>query len=122
MKLQNQMSTGNWMDVDDNRVEEFISHCVQQNQRVGRGRDWVTMDRNQVIAYLESGHELRNGSDWYDRCRCIEAHDRIIEKRRAAAPPVEMVKCGCGCTIPSTLVMSASLGSSCSECYDEMSN
>jgi hypothetical protein len=42
--------------------------------------------------------------------------------RRAAAPPVKMVKCSCGHTVPSGSVMSASMGSSCPDCYDRMSN
>ena len=43
------------------------------------------------------------------------------------APPktdiaeIELKKCSCGHTIPKTLVMSASMGSSCPECYDRMS-
>lgn len=35
---------------------------------------------------------------------------------------VEMKKCSCGHTIPKHLVMSASLGSSCPDCYDKMSD
>jgi len=30
-------------------------------------------------------------------------------------------KCDCGCTVPASLVMSASLGSACPDCYDKMS-
>jgi len=33
----------------------------------------------------------------------------------------DMVKCDCGHVVPRSCVMGASLGSSCSECYDEMS-
>jgi hypothetical protein len=39
-----------------------------------------------------------------------------------ATPAVKQVKCRCGHTVPQTLVMSASLGSSCPDCYDRMSN
>jgi len=34
----------------------------------------------------------------------------------------EMVKCSCGHIVPKSCVMSASLGSSCSDCYDRMSD
>ena len=34
---------------------------------------------------------------------------------------VEMVKCRCGHTIPRSMVMAASMGSSCPDCYDRMS-
>jgi len=33
-----------------------------------------------------------------------------------------MVKCSCGHIVPRSCVMSASMGTSCSECYDEMSD
>jgi len=36
-------------------------------------------------------------------------------------PEPEMVNCSCGCTIEKSLVMSASMGSSCPDCYDRMS-
>lgn len=34
----------------------------------------------------------------------------------------EMVKCSCGHTIPKSCVMCASIGSSCPDCYDRMSD
>src|SRR5271157_4380625 len=34
---------------------------------------------------------------------------------------IEMKKCSCGHTVPSSQVMSASMGSSCPDCYDRMS-
>ena len=50
---------------------------------------------------------------------------RLIEwraVRAAACKPVTMVACSCGHTIPSHLVMAASLGTSCDKCYDRLSN
>jgi hypothetical protein len=44
-----------------------------------------------------------------------------IRKYRKPAPKPEMVKCDCGHSVPRGLVMSASLGSSCPNCYDRMS-
>jgi uncharacterized membrane protein len=38
------------------------------------------------------------------------------------APVVTMKKCSCGHTIPAHLAMSASMGSSCPDCYDRMSD
>ena len=40
----------------------------------------------------------------------------------ATASAVKQIKCRCGHTVPQILVMSASLGSSCPDCYDRMSN
>ena len=39
----------------------------------------------------------------------------------APRPAPKLVKCSCGHSVPAGLVMSASMGSSCSECYDRMS-
>jgi len=46
----------------------------------------------------------------------------VVPAPTTASTPVEMKKCSCGHTIPKTLVMSASMGSSCPDCYDKMSN
>lgn len=51
-------------------------------------------------------------------------YDHSMAMIRAANVPkkqVEMKKCDCGCTIPKMSVMSASMGSSCPDCYDRMS-
>jgi len=50
-----------------------------------------------------------------------------IDAERAAQPkpaprPVRMVRCDCGHDVPEGERMSASLGSSCFDCYDRMSN
>jgi len=47
------------------------------------------------------------------------------EERRccgAEEDEVSFKKCSCGHKIPDTLVMSASMGTSCPDCYDAMSN
>jgi hypothetical protein len=45
-----------------------------------------------------------------------------IESAFTSSPEkVEMVKCSCGCTVAKISVMSASLGTSCPTCYDDMS-
>lgn len=48
-------------------------------------------------------------------------HSHGIIRMKKQFKPVEMVKCDCGCMCPKSLVMSASMGTSCSNCYDEMS-
>jgi hypothetical protein len=37
------------------------------------------------------------------------------------APKIERVKCSCGHVVPRGSVMSASMGSTCPDCYDRMS-
>lgn len=117
MKLQYQLSNGNWVNCND-REEEFLSRCEEFNT-VGNRQ----MTRAEVIENLKSGKELRNDSwDWYSNCRSGTAHEKMRAARIAAMPIVEMVKCSCGHTIAKSLVMSASMGSSCCDCYDRMSD
>ena len=54
--------------------------------------------------------------------------DRVAEmireaqaKREAAKAATRMIRCDCGHTVASNLVMSASTGTSCPDCYDRMS-
>jgi len=35
---------------------------------------------------------------------------------------IEMVKCDCGCVVPRSQVMGASMGTACPDCYDDMSD
>ncbi len=50
-------------------------------------------------------------------------YDHGMEKIRAIRQPEqpELVKCSCGHSVPRALVMSASMGTSCPDCYDRMS-
>lgn len=127
MKLQYQMSNGRWTGTDD-RDEKFLIMCEKFNGVDAAGKivpifkATRPLTRGEVLAALETGRELRNdASDWYSNCRDGEAYERKMAERRAAAPPVKMVKCSCGHTIPSGSVMSASLGSACPDCYDRLS-
>ena len=52
------------------------------------------------------------------RLRGIEAERQEVSPWRQ---PVEAVHCDCGHTVARNLVMSASRGSSCPDCYDRMS-
>lgn len=51
-------------------------------------------------------------------------YDHGMEKIRAirTEEKPELVKCTCGHSVPRGSVMSASMGSSCPECYDRMSD
>lgn len=81
-------------------------------------------------------YAVRYGSFWppeYPASHCIAmalAARRLagIEAERAAQPrpvasvEVEMVRCDCGHTVARDLVMHASRGTSCPDCYDRMSD
>jgi len=102
-KLQYQLSNGSWMDCDS-RTEEFLLRCEK----------FSGLDRESVLAALESGKKLRNDSeDWYSNCRYEPLPRKSVE--------MEMVKCDCGCLVPDGSVMHASMGTSCPDCYDRMS-
>lgn len=119
MSIQTQLSNGNWVDAGD-RSDALIDQAASVKQRVNR--EWVQLGRDEIISRLASGRECRIvGTDWYDNIRDGEAHDRRISEINARRADVPMVKCSCGHTIPRDLVMSASLGTSCPDCYDRMS-
>jgi hypothetical protein len=74
--------------------------------------------RDEIIAILESGKSVRwckSGNYYYDH-----SYGKIGTKR--APKPVDLVKCDCGHEIERALVMNASLGTSCPDCYDNMSD
>ena len=136
MRLQYQLSNGNWMDCarmdgdrEIDRTEEMLARCEEFN---GFGADGMPcpisvatrpMVRADVLAALADGLELRNdNADWYSNVRDGDVAEAREAARRAARRPVAMRKCACGHTVPAALVMSASMGSSCADCYDRMSN
>lgn len=74
--------------------------------------------REEIIALLESGKSVKwckSPNFYYDH-----SYGKIGRKR--SAPPVEMVRCDCGHIVPTAQSMSASLGTSCPDCYDKMSD
>ena len=70
---------------------------------------------------LQADGRTRYVDHWLTKT--AEEHSKIIAAREARknAPKPEMVKCSCGHTVPASVVMSASMGSSCPDCYDRMS-
>lgn len=120
LNLQYMLSNGNYTNVDAARIEEFIDCAVARSQKTKNGR--VVMTRDEIITALQAGRELSTGTDWYAMIRSLSAYEAIQAKRSAARTPITMVKCDCGHTIPAGSVMSASLGSSCPNCYDRLSN
>ena len=124
-KLQYQLSNGNWINCKDeyDRTEEFLLLCESNNgpcidgsgKIVARWNASRNATREEVLAVLDAGLSLRNDrEDWYSNCRYEPAPRQKIV--------VPMKKCSCGHTVPVTSVMSASMGSSCPDCYDRMSD
>lgn len=127
LKLQYQESNGKWYDCDD-RTEYFLELCEKNNGVNEKGeivpafRATRLLTHDEVVKALQSGEILRNDKeDWYSKCRSYA----VIEARIAArqpSPEPEMVKCSCGHTIEAGLVMVASLGTACPDCYDRLSD
>lgn len=118
MRLQYQLANAQWIDCGG-RTEEFLYRCQVNN---GADTDGHFLSREEAIKLLESGKTLRNDpADWYSNCRDGEYAERQAEKRAQQLQSVPLVKCGCGHSVPKSQVMSASLGTSCPNCYDEMS-
>jgi len=127
INLQYQVSTGNWTDCGD-RSEEFLLRCESQNgpdeqgKIVPRFRATRNLNREEVVMALQAGQILRNhAEDWYSNCRSGAVVERRLAEKRAKQKPVEMVQCDCGHTVAGHLVMRASLGTACPDCYDDMS-
>jgi len=115
MKLQRQLSNGMWSDVEANRVEEFLNMAIDFEARMAVRLNTPKMSREEYIQKLQSGKMLNWDEEWYAQIRDADSIKPIIQK------PVEMIKCSCGHTVPKTNVMSASMGSSCPDCYDRLS-
>lgn len=49
-------------------------------------------------------------------------HSYGLVGRKRTPKPIQMKTCSCGHTIPADQVMMASLGTSCPDCYDRMSD
>ena len=133
IKLQYQLSNGTWMPADarpqySDRTDEFLARCERNNgvndagEIIPRHHAARDLTRDEVIAALQAGQTLRNApDDWYSNCRSGAFVEQAMAARRAQQKPVEMVRCDCGHSVPRHLVMSASLGTACAECYDRMS-
>ncbi len=65
---------------------------------------------------LEYYYDVELESEQEETQKKIAAREEFLKNH-----PIEMVKCSCGHTIPKNQVMSASMGTSCSNCYDRMS-
>ena len=73
--------------------------------------------RDEIVAILESGKPVRwckSANYYYDH-----SYGKIGTKKQSI--PVKMILCDCGHEVRAGQVMSASLGTSCPDCYDDMS-
>jgi hypothetical protein len=74
--------------------------------------------RSHLVTCIESGRSV----NWRKSPNFYYDHSEGWIRRKRTAPKIETKKCACGHTVEKSQVMSASMGSSCPDCYDRMSN
>lgn len=118
MKMQMMLSNGAW--INDDRVEMFVGLVVERETWFAPRLNRPPMDAAGVMAALAAGQELRYDNDWYANIRDGEVHERMMTARKAAkAAEAALVLCDCGHRTAHP--MTASMGTSCPDCYDVMS-
>jgi len=118
MKRQYQMTSGyvgsmgaSWRTVDE----------ATANSALDMAAAFLKMDRAELEKLLNDGRGMtartgKQSPNYY--------YDHGMEQIRsvtAQKPAPALVKCSCGHSVPRGSVMSASLGTSCPDCYDRMS-
>lgn len=92
----------------DETLTEAITAAAQRNNK----------PEDEIMQLLASGKSVA----WCDSPNHYYDHGTGIIRRKRNAPPVQLVKCACGHSVPAAQVMSASMGASCMDCYDRMSD
>ena len=110
MKLKRQLTSGSWVDCGED-TSDFIARAAKHTN--------LTVDR--VVQILDNADKISYGTDWNENLVDAEAFERY-QAGKKTQQPIEMVKCSYGHTVPKHLVMSASLGTACDRCYDQMSD
>lgn len=98
-----------WQDLKADNIDRVVSGAMEIEG----------MTRDQVFDALKHGMVLKWGKSanyFYDHS------DATVRRKRNAVPAEKMVLCDCGHRVQLALVMSASMGTSCPDCYDRMSD
>ena len=86
---------------------------------ISKAAEMQSMTVAAVEAELASGRSVKwckSPNYYYDHS------EGIIRRKPTAKPAPALVRCSCGHSVPQKQVMSASLGTSCPDCYDRMSD
>lgn len=85
--------------------------------------EWAAKRNNMTEEAIERRLETGAHVAWCDSPNYTYDHGTgYIRRKRTAPPPERLVRCDCGHSVEQVLVMSASMGTSCPDCYDRMSN
>ena len=119
MKFQRHLSNGSWVDASD-RIDEFVGYAVKVDLWLAPIQKREPRTAQGILDALAAGETVKYDEEWYAEIRDADAQ----KPRRAQKPDYPNGRqLGCGCTVYNAHeVMSASMGSSCANCYDEMSD
>jgi len=98
----------NWETPTQNKLEQAIAQAIEIEQKT----------REEIITMLESGQPVR----WCKSPNFCYDHSFGIIRMKRTPKPIDMVLCDCGHEVARVHVMRASLGTSCPDCYDRMSD
>lgn len=100
-----------WRPCPENEVAGILTQAAALNK----------MDEAELVRLLNDGRgaaaDYAQGANYF----CDHGMKKIRSAVRPAPPVRKMVKCSCGHTVPAGSVMYASMGTSCPDCYDRMS-
>jgi hypothetical protein len=97
-----------WKTATDETLAETISHAAK----------FLGKTEEEIKLSLENGDSI----NWCESPNFYYDHSYGMIRRKLTVKPEEMVMCSCGHKIQKNLVMSASRGTSCPDCYDRMSD
>ena len=103
-----------WVPVATDRVE-LVLDLACKSTNLSREQLLEKIDREQV--------KYRTGL-YYEPVYVVsrKLYDASEKRAAEANAKIQYVKCSCGHIVPKSSVMSASMGSSCPDCYDRMSD
>ena len=121
MKIQSMRSNGSWRDEDEpERIAMFVGLAVAVEQWLAPKQKREPRTEQDIRETLATGEIIKTGTDWYDRLRDADALPKP-KPRKNDYPSGRVLDCGC--TVYNQIeVMNASMGSSCADCYDRMSD
>jgi len=112
MKFQTRLENGRW--VDENRIDFFIGLAVERDAVFATIQNRPQVTTQDVLSAIAAGEILPYDTDWYAKIRDADAiKPRIVIEEK-------LIKCDCG--HHTAHPMRASLGTSCPDCYDRMSD
>lgn len=120
MKFQRKLSNGSWVDASD-RIDEFVGYAVEADKTMAPIRKRDPRTAQGILDALAAGEEVKCDLEyWYAMIRDADAR----KPRKVQQPDYPNGRrLSCGCTVYNAVeVMNASMGSSCANCYDQMSN